>query len=69
MLEGRERLFASMSKNATKATEFFNVPINRVVELGTQVELSKQERRHQAGVLAECWEDGSNSADLASHRL
>lgn len=35
----RERLFASMSKNATKATEFFNVPTNRVVELGTQVEL------------------------------
>jgi len=35
----RERLFASMSKNATKATEFFNVPTKRVVELGTQVEL------------------------------
>jgi KUP system potassium uptake protein len=35
----RERLFVSMSKNATKATEFFNVPTNRVVELGTQVEL------------------------------
>jgi KUP system potassium uptake protein len=35
----RERLFVSMSKNATKASEFFNVPTNRVVELGTQVEL------------------------------
>ena len=35
----RDRLFVSMSKNATKATEFFNVPTNRVVELGTQVEL------------------------------
>ena len=35
----RERLFVSMSKNATKATEFFNIPTNRVVELGTQVEL------------------------------
>ncbi len=35
----RERLFVSMSKNATKAIEFFNVPTNRVVELGTQVEL------------------------------
>ena len=35
----RERLFVSMSKNATKAIEFFNVPANRVVELGTQVEL------------------------------
>ncbi len=35
----RERLFASMSKNAVKASEFFNIPTNRVVELGTQVEL------------------------------
>jgi len=35
----RERLFVSMSKNATKASDFFNVPTNRVVELGTQVEL------------------------------
>jgi len=35
----RERLFVSMSKNATKASEFFRVPSNRVVELGTQVEL------------------------------
>src|SRR5437899_5090112 len=35
----RERLFVSMSKNATKASEFFQIPTNRVVELGTQVEL------------------------------
>ncbi len=35
----RERLFASMSKNAVKASEFFRIPTNRVVELGTQVEL------------------------------
>jgi KUP system potassium uptake protein len=35
----RERLFVSMSKNATKASEYFNVPTNRVVELGAQVEL------------------------------
>jgi KUP system potassium uptake protein len=35
----RERLFVSMSKNATKASEFFRIPSNRVVELGTQVEL------------------------------
>jgi KUP system potassium uptake protein len=35
----RERLFVSMSKNATKATEYFNVPTNRVVELGAQIEL------------------------------
>jgi len=35
----RERLFVSMSRNAVKATDFFRVPPNRVVELGTQVEL------------------------------
>ncbi len=35
----RERLFASMSKNAIKASEFFQIPTNRVVELGTQIEL------------------------------
>ena len=35
----RERLFVSMSKNAVKATDFFHIPTNRVVELGTQVEL------------------------------
>ncbi len=35
----REKLFASMSKNAVKASEFFQIPTNRVVELGTQIEL------------------------------
>jgi KUP system potassium uptake protein len=35
----RERLFVSMSKMAVKATDFFHIPTNRVVELGTQVEL------------------------------
>jgi KUP system potassium uptake protein len=35
----REHLFVSMSRNAVKATDFFRVPTNRVVELGTQVEL------------------------------
>ncbi len=35
----RERLFVAMSKMAVKATDFFHVPTNRVVELGTQVEL------------------------------
>jgi KUP system potassium uptake protein len=35
----REKLFVSMSKNATKATEYFRIPTNRVVELGTHVEL------------------------------
>jgi len=35
----RERLFVSMSRNAAKASDFFHIPTNRVVELGTQVEL------------------------------
>ena len=35
----RERLFAAMSRNASSATVFFKIPANRVVELGTRVEL------------------------------
>jgi len=34
----RKRLFAVMSKNARSAAEFFHLPPNRVVELGTQIE-------------------------------
>ena len=35
----RARLFAAMVRNAGSITDFFNVPPNRVVELGTRVEL------------------------------
>jgi KUP system potassium uptake protein len=35
----RERLFAALSALAMNATEFFQIPPNRVVELGTQVEV------------------------------
>ena len=35
----RKALFIFMSNNALDATEFFAVPINRVVELGAQVEI------------------------------
>lgn len=35
----REKLFALMSRNARTATSFFGLPPNRVVELGTQIEL------------------------------
>jgi KUP system potassium uptake protein len=34
----RKKLFVFMSRNARSATEFFNIPPNRVVELGTQIE-------------------------------
>jgi KUP system potassium uptake protein len=35
----RARLFAFLSSTALDATEFFRIPPNRVVELGTQVEI------------------------------
>jgi KUP system potassium uptake protein len=35
----REKIFAVMARNASSATGFFNIPANRVVELGTRVEL------------------------------
>jgi len=35
----REKLFALMSRNSISATDFFSLPVNQVVELGTLVEL------------------------------
>ena len=35
----REKLFITMYRNADSATNYFNIPTNRVVELGTQVAL------------------------------
>ncbi len=35
----REKLFIGMMRNAGSATAFFRIPPNRVVELGTQIEL------------------------------
>ena len=35
----REKLFVTMSRNSATATDFFQIPTNRVVELGTQIEL------------------------------
>ncbi len=35
----REKLFVAMSRNAASATGFFRIPTNRVVELGTRIEL------------------------------
>ena len=39
MARWREHLFVWMARNAQTATEFFNLPPDRVVEIGTQVEL------------------------------
>ena len=35
----RERLFATMARNAGSIVDYFNIPSNRVIELGTQVEI------------------------------
>jgi len=35
----RERMFAAMARNATNVTDYFNIPTNRVIELGTKVEI------------------------------
>jgi KUP system potassium uptake protein len=35
----RERLFAAMSRNARGAADYYHIPANRVIELGSQVEI------------------------------
>ena len=35
----RDGLFAMLARNAGSVTDFFNIPANRVVELGTRVEI------------------------------
>jgi KUP system potassium uptake protein len=35
----REKLFAWMLRNSESAMEFFRLPINRVIELGSQVKI------------------------------
>ena len=35
----RDRLFAAMARNASDITDYLNIPANRVVELGTRVEI------------------------------
>ncbi len=35
----RNLVFAAMARNAGNVTDYFNIPVNRVVELGTRVEL------------------------------
>jgi KUP system potassium uptake protein len=35
----REHLFVWMTRNAQSAMSFFRIPSNRVIELGTQVEI------------------------------
>jgi KUP system potassium uptake protein len=35
----RDRAFSAMARNAASASDFFNIPANRVVELGTRIEM------------------------------
>ncbi|MBL0164352.1 MAG: potassium transporter Kup [Xanthomonadales bacterium] len=39
MMLWRDRLFEFLARNATSATAFFQIPGNRLIELGTQVEI------------------------------
>jgi KUP system potassium uptake protein len=35
----RDRIFAAMARNASSTSDFFGLPMNRVVELGTRIEI------------------------------
>jgi len=39
MVLWRERLFATLARNAGSPVEYFNLPANRVIEVGTQIEI------------------------------
>jgi KUP system potassium uptake protein len=39
MAHWRKRLFIFLSRNARSATEFFNIPPDRVIEIGTQIQI------------------------------
>ncbi len=39
MVKWREKLFLILSKNAMNAADFFKIPVNRVIEMGTRIEI------------------------------
>ena len=39
MMPWREHLFVLMQRNARTAADYYQIPANRVIELGTQVEI------------------------------
>jgi KUP system potassium uptake protein len=39
MMQWRKRLFLALSKNAVSAADFFKIPANRVIEMGTRIEI------------------------------
>jgi len=39
MMKWREHLFLALSRNAMNAADFFKIPVNRVIEMGTKIEI------------------------------
>jgi KUP system potassium uptake protein len=39
MMKWRERLFLTLSRNSMNAADFFKIPANRVIEMGTRIEI------------------------------
>jgi len=39
MAPWREKLFVSMQRNTSPVSDFYQIPTNRVVELGSQIEM------------------------------
>jgi KUP system potassium uptake protein len=39
MMKWRKQLFLALSKNAMNAADFFKIPANRVIEMGTRIEI------------------------------
>ena len=39
MMKWREQLFMALSRNAMNAADFFKIPVNRVIEMGTKIEI------------------------------
>jgi KUP system potassium uptake protein len=35
----RDRIFAAMARNAGNVTDYFNIPTNRVIELGSRIQI------------------------------
>ena len=51
MMRWRQNLFETISRNAGRAVEFFGIPHNAVIELGTRVQLEQaicERIRHRA---------------------
>ena len=59
----REKLFASMHRNAAAAADFLNLPANRIVELGSKVEICSEARPRPASRFRGCSMLRADAAD------